>query len=273
MNKLPVTVLVPIKNEEVNLRKSLPLLTDFDQLIILDSQSTDESLKIAESYEAEIYQFIWNGKFPKKRNWALRNLEIRNDWILFLDADEYVTPEFLKELQEAIQHPEYVGYWITFRNYFMEKQLKHGDQFKKLPLFKQGSGEYERIVEDNWSHLDMEVHEHPILKGKVGMFKAHIQHNDYKGLEHYIARHNAYSSWEARRFVKLQETGFSGLNSRQRLKYKLIALGIMPFAYFWGNFILKRGFMDGKAGYYFSKYKAQYFFQIQTKIKEYNKKS
>ena len=96
MNKIPVTVLVPIKNEEINLRKSLPLLSDFDQLIILDSQSTDESLKIAESFGAEIHQFYWNGKFPKKRNWALRNLEIKNDWVLFLDADEYVTKEFIE---------------------------------------------------------------------------------------------------------------------------------------------------------------------------------
>ena len=150
----------------------------------------------------------------------------------------------------------------------MGQQLKHGDQFKKLPLFRKSSGEYERIIEDSWSHLDMEVHEHPILEGVVGNLKAPILHNDYKGLEHYIARHNAYSSWEARRFKKLKESGFEGLNSRQRLKYKLIAMGIMPVAYFWGNFILKRGFLDGRAGYYFSKYKANYFFQIQTKIKE-----
>jgi len=268
MNKIPVTVLVPIKNEEINLRKSLPLLSDFDQLIILDSQSTDESLKIAESFGAEIHQFYWNGKFPKKRNWALRNLEIKNDWVLFLDADEYVTKEFIEELKVAINRPDVNGYWIVFRNYFMGQQLKHGDQFKKLPLFRKSSGEYERIIEDSWSHLDMEVHEHPILEGVVGNLKAPILHNDYKGLEHYIARHNAYSSWEARRFKKLKESGFEGLNSRQRLKYKLIAMGIMPVAYFWGNFILKRGFLDGRAGYYFSKYKANYFFQIQTKIKE-----
>ncbi|RXG13102.1 glycosyltransferase family 2 protein [Leeuwenhoekiella aestuarii] len=268
MNKIPVTVLVPIKNEEVNLRKSLPLLTDFDQLIILDSQSADESLHIAESYGAEFHQFYWDGKFPKKRNWALRNININNEWVLFLDADEYITPEFIAELKVAITRTDVNGYWIVFRNYFMGKQLKHGDQFKKLPLFRKGSGEYERIAEDSWSHLDMEVHEHPILDGKVGNFNSHIEHNDYKGLEHYIAKHNSYSSWEARRFIKLQETGFVDLNSRQRLKYRLIGWGLMPLAYFIGNYFLKLGFLDGRAGYYFSKYKSQYFFQIQTKIKE-----
>ncbi len=269
MSKIPVSVLVPIKNEERNLKQSLPLLSDFDEVIILDSQSTDASLKLAEQYNVRVEQFYWNGQFPKKRNWALRNIELRNEWVLFLDADEYVTPEFLNELREAISRPGYVGYWIPFRNYFMGRQLKQGDVFKKLPLFRKTAGEYERIAEDSWSHLDMEVHEHPILEGKVGTFKAHIDHNDYKGLEHYIAKHNSYSSWEARRFIKLQETGFAGLNSRQRLKYRLISWGIMPYAYFWGNYFLKLGFLDGRAGYYFSKYKAQYFFQIQTKIKEY----
>lgn len=268
MNKIPVTVLVPIKNEERNLQLSLPLLSDFDEVIILDSQSSDTSLELAAHYGAEVHQFYWDGKFPKKRNWALQNLRIKNEWVLFLDADEYVTPEFITELKAAIARPEINGYWIVFRNYFMGKQLKYGDQFKKLPLFRKGSGEYERIAEDSWSHLDMEVHEHPILEGKVGTFKTHINHNDYKGLEHYIAKHNSYSSWEARRYIKLQETGFAGLNSRQRLKYWLIGLGLMPMAYFLGNYFLKLGFLDGRAGYYFSKYKSQYFFQIQTKIKE-----
>ncbi|MGB5943448.1 MAG: glycosyltransferase family 2 protein [Leeuwenhoekiella sp.] len=268
MSKIPVTVLVPIKNEALNLKKCLPLLQDFDQLLILDSQSTDDSLAIAEEHGAEIHQFHWNGKFPKKRNWALRNLEIRNEWVLFLDADEYVTPEFLKELQQVIQNSTYSGYWIKFRNYFMGKQMKHGDPFKKLPLFKFGTGEYEKIDEDTWSHLDMEVHEHPIIDGKVGYINAPILHKDYKGLEHYIARHNSYSSWEANRFLKLKRDGLTNLTSRQKIKYKLLQWGIMPSVYFVGNFILRGGFLDGRKGYYFNKYKSGYFFQIQTKIEE-----
>ena len=273
MSKIPISVLVPIKNEALNLAKCLPLLNDFNQLLILDSQSTDDSLRIAEEYGAEIHQFHWNGKFPKKRNWALRNLKIKNEWVLFLDADEYVTPEFLAELQEVIKNPEYSGYWIKFHNYFMGQEMKHGDPFKKLPLFRVGAGEYEKIDEDTWSHLDMEVHEHPIIAGKVGMMHSPILHKDYKGLEHYIARHNSYSSWEANRFLKLKRDGFKNLNKRQKLKYKLLELGIMPSVYFIGNYILRGGFLDGKKGYYFNRYKAGYFFNIQTKIKELQSKS
>ncbi|ADF50918.1 glycosyl transferase, group 2 family [Zunongwangia profunda SM-A87] len=268
MKKIPVTVVIPVKNEAKNMDRCMQLVSDFDQILVIDSQSTDATCSIAESYGAEVHQFHWDGQFPKKRNWVLRNLELRNEWILFLDADEYLTPEFRTELQEVIQSQEYNGYWIRFINYFMGQQLKHGDPFQKLPLIRKGTGEYERIKEDSWSHLDMEVHEHPVLEGKVGVMKAPIIHNDFKGLEHYIAKHNAYSSWEAQRFLTLKKEGFVGLNKRQRFKYQLMERGWLPMVYFLGAYIGKLGFLDGKVGYYFSKYKAHYFLQIQTKIKE-----
>lgn len=268
MEKIPLTVLVPVKNEEANLRKCLERLTTIDQLIVIDSNSTDNTLAIASEFNAEIAQFKWNGKFPKKRNWALRNLKIRNEWVLFLDADEFVTDAFLNELKIKIQDKDTNGYWLKYQNYFMGRKLKHGDIFTKLALFRFGSGEYERIDEDAWSHLDMEVHEHPIIKGKVGKFKSAIDHNDYKGLEHYINRHNAYSSWEAKRFLALQNKGLDELTARQRLKYKLMKTGLLPTAFFLGSYVLKLGFMDGLPGYFWARYKAHYFLQIQTKIKE-----
>ncbi|MCF4102187.1 glycosyltransferase family 2 protein [Gillisia sp. M10.2A] len=268
MKKIPVTVVIPVKNEERNLPHCLSLLSDFDQIMVIDSNSTDRTVEISEKQGAEVHQFNWNGKFPKKRNWVLRNLNIRNNWVLFLDADEYITDVFKKELQEKIKDPNISGFWITFENFFMGKKLKYGDPFKKLPLFRVGKGEYEQINEDSWSHLDMEVHEHPILEGKVGKMKAPVIHNDYKNLECYINRHNAYSTWEAKRFLTLKSNGFKNLNSRQLLKYRLMELGLLPIFYFLGSYLIKFGFLDGSKGFYFSQYKAHYFLQIQTKIKE-----
>lgn len=89
----------------------------------------------------------------------------------------------------------------------MGKKLRYGDRFKKLALFKVGEGEYEMIDEDSWSHLEMEVHEHLRLKGRVGTIKTLVKHNDFKNLDTYIHRHNAYSSWEARRFFSIQKKG------------------------------------------------------------------
>lgn len=265
---IPISIIIPVKNEEKNLPECLQLLSDFEQIMVVDSTSTDRTPVIAKEFGAEYHNFQWNGKFPKKRNWALRNLTIKNKWVLFLDADEFITNDFKREITEKIKDESVNGYWITYHNYFMGKRLKYGDPMKKLPLFRVGSGEYEKIEEDAWSHLDMEVHEHPVINGKIGSISSPVIHNDYKGLEHYIARHNAYSSWEAKRYLQLKKQGFPDLTSRQKLKYNLLSTGLLPTVYFIGAFIFKFGFMDGRPGYYLARYKANYFFQIQTKIKE-----
>lgn len=271
MNKIPITVIVPVKNEALNLPECLSKLQRFSQIMVIDSGSTDATPQIAVKYGAELHNFNWNGKFPKKRNWTLKNIPIVNDWVLFIDADEFVTDTFVNEIALKIQSPNFNGYSIQFENYFMGKKLRYGYGFKKNALFKRSKGAYEKIKEDLWSHLDMEVHEHPIIEGDIGVIKAKVIHKDFKSLEHYIARHNAYSSWEAQRYLQLKNEKTNVMTRNQKIKYKLMDLGILPFSYFIGTYFLKFGFLDGKEGYYLAKYKANYFFQIQTKIIEYKK--
>lgn len=268
IRKIPVTVIVPVKNEEKNLVECLARLKDFSEVLVVDSKSTDRTPQIVKDFGFEYIEFDWNGKFPKKRNWVLRNVKISNEWVLFLDADEFVTEAFLDELRRKLSSDEYSGFTIMYENYFMKKKLLYGDKMKKMPLFKVSSGEYEQIKEGSWGHLDMEIHEHPIITGKIGIIKSPIIHNDFKGLEHYIARHNAYSSWEANRYISLNKGTYETLTSRQKLKYKLMKTGLLPIVYFIATYFFKFGFLDGKEGFYFAKYKSQYFFQIQTKIIE-----
>lgn len=272
MNKIiPITVIVSVKNEELNLPNCLDKLNNFSEVIVIDSMSTDKTPEIVKSFNHKLVDFKWNGKFPKKRNWTLRNVEIKNDWILFLDADEILTEEFIYEVSKTIKTTNHSGFWLNYNNFFMGKELKYGDKMRKLAFFKKGVGEYEKIEEDSWSHLDMEIHEHPIITGTIGAIGKPIMHNDYKGLEHYIARHNAYSSWEANRYKTLTRHDKNELTFRQKVKYSLISSGFLPIIYFTYSFIFKLGFLDGVAGYYLSKYKSNYFFQIQTKIKELKK--
>ncbi len=269
MKKIKVSIIISVKNEEVNLPICLEKLSDFSEVIVVDSNSTDSTPKIVESFGYKLINFNWNGKFPKKRNWTLKNVDIKNDWVLFLDADEYLTPQFTKEVSKKITEDTCSGYWLYYNNFFMGKEIKFGDKMKKLALFKKNAGLYEKIEEDSWSHLDMEIHEHPILNGKIGKINSPIIHNDFKGLEHYIQRHNAYSSWEANRFISLsKQTKKNQLNKRQILKYKLISTGLLPFVYFFASFFLKFGFLDGINGFRLAKYKSNYFFQVQTKIIE-----
>lgn len=266
MNKIPISVVVSVKNEALNLPACLDKLTRFDQVLVVDSGSTDDTMDIAKAMGAEVLQFQWNGKFPKKRNWTLQNADLRHEWVLFLDADEFVTDEFVSEVAVKIKDSNYSGFTIQFENYFMGKKLKFGYGFQKSALFKKSKGAYEKIEEDLWSHLDMEVHEHPIIEGKVGLIKAKVVHKDFKNLDHYIAKHNAYSSWEAQRYLQLKQSRNSNLTLNQKIKYGLLNTGFLPMIYFIGAYFLKLGFLDGKEGFYLARFKSHYFFQIQAKV-------
>lgn len=266
MNKIPITVIVSVKNEELNLPSCLEKLIQFAQIVVVDSGSTDATIDIATAMGAKVVQFKWDGKFPKKRNWTLQNVNLLYEWILFLDADEFVTDEFVNEIAIKIQDPIYNGYTIQFENYFMNKKLKYGYGFCKSALFKKSKGAYEKIEEDLWSHLDMEVHEHPIIEGKIGVIKSKVAHKDFKNLDHYIAKHNAYSTWEALRYLQLKQSKNSYLSLNQKIKYGLLHTGLLPVIYFVGAYFLKFGFLDGKEGFYLARFKAHYFFQIQTKV-------
>ncbi len=268
---IPLTVVIPVKNEEINLPRCFKALDSFSHVLVADSDSTDLTPQIARDAGAEIINFQWNGQFPKKRNWILQNYNFTTDWVLFLDADEIVSDEFKKEVESAIQVPEVNGYWLTFHNYFQGKLLKYGIPFRKLALFRIGKGEYERIDENRWSTLDMEVHEHPIIEGTIGVIKAPVIHNDYKGMYHYLARHNEYSSWEAARYFDIKKKGLHSthqLTARQRKKYRSLDKWWWASLYFFSNYFIRLGFLDGREGFVFSFLKAVYFFEIRCKIKE-----
>jgi len=127
MGKILVSVIIPVKNEEKNLPRCLSLLKDFSEVIVVDSHSTDKTPQIVQEYGCRLVDFTWNGRFPKKRNWVLRNVELKNNWVLFLDADESVTEDFIACVRKVIKHTDYNGFWIYYNDHFMGRQLKHGE--------------------------------------------------------------------------------------------------------------------------------------------------
>ncbi|CAN5430858.1 glycosyltransferase family 2 protein [soil metagenome] len=269
---LDLTIALPVKNEERNLPGCLAAIGKdlASRIVLIDSGSTDRTQEIAKDFGAEVINFNWDGKFPKKRNWFLRNESVTTKWILFLDADEYLTESFKTDLRDTLQKDDKVGYWLSYTIYFLGKQLKGGYPLRKLALFKVGAGEYEKIDEDQWSKLDMEVHEHPILTGDVGVIKSKIDHQDYRGVSHYVIKHNEYASWEAGRFLKTagnQEIAKTW-TWKQRLKYRLMKSVLIGPAYFLGSFFLLGGFRDGARGWAFAVLKMSYFTQVYCKIRE-----
>src|SRR5580704_18711517 len=116
---LPVSVIVPVRNEERNLPHCLESLRGAGEIYVIDSGSTDETADIARSFDAKVVQFHYHGGWPKKRQWAMDTLALAYDWILLLDADEVLTPELAEEIRQAIQTPRYNGYYFALRMYFL----------------------------------------------------------------------------------------------------------------------------------------------------------
>ena len=275
-NMLPITVVIPVKNEEQNLPRCLAALSCFSEIVVVDSGSTDRTQEIARSSGAKILEFRWDGRFPKKRNWVLLNQALANPWVLFLDADEFVSDNFCREVAAAIGNDRCDGYWLNYTNYFLGARLLHGVPQKKLALFKVGRGLYERIDEEGWTKLDMEIHEHPIVDGQVGEIQEQIEHNDFRGIEKFLDRHRDYAVWEARRLLLLERQGALGnrsLTRRQRFKYANLTRWWYPWFYFLYSYIGKLGFLDGAAGFQYAFYKAWYFLTIRILVREYRKDS
>lgn len=273
---LDLTIAIPVKNEELNLAGCIDAIGQnlAKNIVVIDSGSTDKTVEIAKQKNVDIIDFKWDGRFPKKRNWFLQNHTPTTKWVLFIDADEYITPDFKKELKAALsaneQNEEINGYWLNYTIYFLGKKLKGGYPLTKLALFKVGAGEYERIEENQWSKMDMEIHEHPVLAGKTATIKSKIDHRDFRGISSYMDKHNEYAAWEAARFseyktnIDLQKQ----YTWKQRLKYKLINSVMVGPVFFVGSYVFMGGFRDGARGFAFAILKMAYFTQIYCRLKE-----
>lgn len=268
---IPVTIVIPVRNEERNLPICLAALTRFVRVVVVDSGSTDQTCSIAQEHGAQVMQFTWDGHFPKKRNWVLRSFPFETDWVLFLDADEIVSDAFCDAIEQALPGTPHSGFWLRYTNHFAGRRLRHGVPQRKLALLRVGAGEYERIEEDCWSSLDMEVHEHPVLAGTTGEIAVPIDHRDLRGIASFLDRHVDYARWEAARYLTLHRKGLdqaTHLTRRQRFKYRNLARWWYAPFYFGVTYIAKRGFLDGRAGLQYAFYKGWYFLTIRALIRE-----
>lgn len=265
LNEL-LTIVIPVKNEEKNLPQCLESVKEQANVVVVDSGSTDQTCEIAANYGREVVQFAWDGQFPKKRNWMLRNYKFKTPWVMFLDADERVTEDFLRDLEAELPTTKHVAFFVCLNNWFMGRLLKHGKVPRKTAIVKLGFGEYEKIDEQMWSKLDMEIHEHILANGSVGTIKGRLEHYDKRSLSSYYEKHNQYSDWSSHRTLALKD--YSHLPWWQQIKYRLMGSKLLPFIYFFYTYIWHLGFLDGEAGYYFALAKFMVIFQTQSKISE-----
>jgi glycosyltransferase involved in cell wall biosynthesis len=275
---LPISVIVPARNETRNLSRCLESLAGVGEVYVIDSQSTDDTAAIAESRGAKVVQFNYAGGWPKKRQWAMDTLPLAYDWILLLDADEVLTPELTKEIRSALQNSQVDGYYICLQMYFLGRILRHCDaNFWKLSLFRKGRGCFEcRLKDQDSSMADIEIHEHVVVDGPTAALRNPLVHHNVDSLSRYILKHNEYSNWEAR--VLLQPEGnpeemsanlFGTQAQRRRwLKRSLYRIPGSPVLLFLYRYVFRLGFLDGVPGLLYCTFQAVQMFHSKAKIYE-----
>lgn len=251
MQKVPVSVLIPTKNEALNLPSTLEALSWADQIIVFDFFSGDDTVAIAKKYGCEVRQRTFDN-FADHKNWALQNLDFRNPWILILDADEKVPPALTGEIRAVCAgSPPYVAYYVARQIWVDGVWLKHAGKYPdyNIRLFRKGAARYERRI----------VHEHMLVDGPVGTLKNHLVHVDAKGTYRYIDRHNQFAemeaveAWIAIHAARMRQGPDTPLmrKNEQRRRLKNFAYQYLPFRpvlVFLYLYIVKLGFVMGRAG-------------------------
>ena len=279
-SRVAVSVLIPIKNEAANLPRALPSVQWADEIFVVDSQSNDGSIEIAEQHGAKVVQFHFNGTWPKKKNWALENLPFKHEWVLVLDADEVVPAEAADEIGKAIIDPRGIaGYWINRRFMFLGQWLRHAYYPNwNLRLFRHSLGRYEQLTTAATDSGDNEVHEHVIVQGPTARLNFEIDHYAFPSVEVFIEKHNRYSNWEARvaaegHFGERKSFAHEHVDLKRRLKSMSQRLPFRPLLRFLYIYIWQKGFLDGRAGYYFARLHASYEFLCVAKTYELRQRS
>jgi glycosyltransferase involved in cell wall biosynthesis len=262
------------KDEEKNLAHALASVAWADRVFVVDSGSKDATVTIAHSRGATVVHQAWLG-YARQKNWALDTLPLTADWVFILDADEVILPELRDELLAIAARPPgqtaESGFYINRYFIFLGRRIRHCGYYPSwnLRFFRRGRARYE----------ERDVHEHMVVDGPVGYLKGHMEHNDRRGLEVYMAKHNHYSTLEAREIVKRMtggaSTGFdarlfgNALQRRRWIKHnvypRLPAKWLFRFAYM---YVLKLGFLDGIAGLRFCLFISAYELLIALKIQE-----
>jgi glycosyltransferase involved in cell wall biosynthesis len=276
--RLPVSVVVAVRNEERNLARCLESLPSAGEVFVVDSFSTDRTAEIGRAHGAEVVQFHYRGGWPKKRQWALDTLPLRHDWVLLLDADECLTVDLEHEIRGALHDTRFDGYHIKLQMHFLGRQLRHcGASFYKLSLFRREKGRFEcRLQSQDSSMCDMEVHEHVVVDGRTGKLRNPLIHRNVESLSRYIQKHDQYSNWESRVLGDGEERGselkprlFGSQAQRRRwLKEMFFRAPASPVLLFLYRYLFALGLLDGVPGLIYCVFQAVQLFHTKAKIYE-----
>lgn len=267
--KAPVTAMIFTLNEAIHLPSCLDALAWCDDIVVVDSFSTDSTEAICREHGARFFQNRFVG-FGTQRNWALENTEPKHSWILILDADERVTPELARELAQIARNaPDSVGAWRVRRRFYMwGRWLRHSSLYPTWVV--------RFIHRDRVRYVDRGHAETQAVEGEVRDLKHDLIDENLKGIDEWFARQNRYSRKDLEYELEQASSPFEWRDLvctdplRRRAALKRLA-GHLPargLAYFLYSYIWRLGFLDGRDGFVFCRMRALY--QTELAIKRYD---
>ncbi|PIQ89378.1 MAG: hypothetical protein COV72_03285 [Candidatus Omnitrophica bacterium CG11_big_fil_rev_8_21_14_0_20_42_13] len=227
MDKVPVSVVVLTKNEEVNIIDCLSSVKGWaDEIIVVDDESKDKTVELANEYADKVLLNKMKVE-GAHRNWAYA--QARNEWVLSLDADEQVSPELKNEIDRALADTDCVCFSIPLRNFIGKHWVRYGGWYPagKVRLFKRSKFKYEEV----------EVHPRVFTEGRCGFLKSDIIHKGYPDFEHFLASVNRQTTLEARKWV----------NTNRKMSFGKAMWRTIDR--FFRAFIGKKGYKDGLVGF------------------------
>lgn len=285
MSLIPLSVIVVTKNPGAILDRCLSALNAYDQVIVVDSNSSDRTKSMCAAHYKDYIPFSWSGAYPKKRQWCLEHLELKHDWVFFVDADEFVTPELTEEIRnlfsaslrapnggEAIQkkkqtcHDDVAGYFISGQYVWNDTLLSYGLRNQKIALFNRRKMRFPNVDDLDCPGMgEIEGHYQPVLRGKgrVGRLHAPLLHIANYSKQDWLERHKRYAVWEIC-MTRKNAWPPDPVPWRNTLKKLLRRNPLRPELAFLHSWILKLGFLDGAAGFDFARSRWVYYHLIRS---------
>ncbi|HSX41756.1 MAG TPA: glycosyltransferase family 2 protein [Candidatus Saccharimonadales bacterium] len=235
--KPTLSVAIIASNEEKNLARSLPALNFADEIVVIENDSTDQTVTVAKNHQAKVFSEPWHG-YATQRNLSIERTT--GDWILILDADEVISPALAAEITAAIQTDQFDGFELPYKNFIAGQALQHGGWSPDYHL---------RLVRRSFAHIkDKAIHEEIVGVTRVGRLKNPVLHYTYHSLADWVAKANRYTELEA-----------------PKKPFSLARLLFKPLASFLRSYIWWSGWRDGTLGLIASGMGAYYVFLTEAK--------
>lgn len=265
-----ISILILTKNEQQDLPGCLKSVAWSDDVHVYDSMSTDDTLAIAKQFGATVTQRPFDN-WASHQNWGLKNVPFKHPWVFYIDADERMTPELVQAVQAAVASAkDEVAFRLQRRDFFLGTWLKHVQTSSfYMRLFRPEKMRYERLVNPI-----------SIADGPVGDVAGYLDHFPFsKGMGQWVDRHNGYSRFEAQQIISNRQAGegfswvkaFTAKDFHQRRYHQkelFYRLPFRPLVKFLLLYVVKRGFLDGRAGFTYAMLQSIYEYFIVLKVRE-----